>query len=50
MVQFGDVERLVEEAKETKVCPKLLPQPQALSDPQRLMNLKLELVATIDVG
>ena len=50
MVQFGDVERLVEEAKDTKVCPKLLPQPQALSDPQRLMNLKLELVATIDVG
>ena len=50
MVQFGDVERLVEEAKDTKVCPKLLPQPQALSDPQRLMNLKLELAATIDVG
>ena len=50
IVQFGDVERLVEEAKDTKVCPKLLPHPQALSDPQRLMNLKLELVATIDVG
>ena len=50
MVQFGYVERLVEEAKNTKVCPKLLPQPQALSDPQRLMNLKLELAAAIDVG
>ena len=50
MVQFGDVERLVEEARDTKVCPKLLPQPQALPDPQRLMNLKLELAAAIDVG
>ena len=51
MVQFGDVARFVEEAKDTKVCPQLLPQLQAiLSNPQRLMNLKLELAATIDVG
>lgn len=51
MVQFGDVERFVEEAKEAKVCPKLLPQPQAiLSSPQRLMSSKLELPVTIDVG
>ena len=51
MVQFGDVARFVEEAKDAKVCPQLLPQLQAiLSEPQRPMNLKLELAATIDVG
>ena len=51
MVQFGDVARFVEEAKDAKVCPQLPPQLQAiLSDPQRPMNLKLELAATIDVG
>ena len=51
MVQFGDVASFVEEAKDAKVCPQLLPQLQAiLSDPERLMNLKLELAATIDVG
>ena len=51
MVQFGDVARFVEEAKDAKVCPQLPPQLQAiLSDPQRLMSLKLELAATIDVG
>ena len=51
MVQFGDVARFVEEARDAKVFPQLLPQLQAiLSNPQRLMNLKLELAATIDVG
>ena len=51
MVQFGDVARFVEEAKDAKVCPQLPPQLQAiLSEPQRPMNLKLELAATIDVG
>ena len=51
MVQFGDVTRFVEEAKDAKVCPQLPPQLQAiLSEPQRPMNLKLELAATIDVG
>ena len=51
MVQFGDVARFVGEAKGVKVCPQLLPQLQAtLSDPQRQMNLKLGLAATIDVG
>ena len=51
MVQFGDVASFAEEAKDAKVCPQLLPQLQAiLSDPERLMNLKLELTATIDVG
>ena len=39
------------EAKNAKACPLLLPQFQViLSDPQRLMSLKLKLAATIDVG
>ena len=51
MVQFGDVTRFVEEAKDAKVCPQLPPQLQViLSEPQRPMNLKLELAATIDGG
>ena len=51
MVQFGDVARFVEEVKDAKVCLQLPPQLQAiLSEPQRPMNLKLELAATIDVG
>ena len=51
MVQFGDVERYMEEAKDAKVCPQILPQLQEiLSDPQQHMLLKLELAATIDVG
>ena len=45
MMQFGDVERFVEEAKDAKVCLQLLPQLQAI-----LMHLKLELAVTIDVG
>ena len=37
--------------KDAKVCPWLLAQLQPiLSDPQRLMSLKLELNVTIDVG
>lgn len=51
MVQFGDVERYMEEAKDAKVCPQILQQLQEiLSDPQQHMLLKLELAATIDVG
>ena len=51
MVQFGDLERYVEEAKDANVCPQILPQLQEiLSDPQQHMLLKLELAATIDVG
>ena len=51
MVQFRDVERYMEEAKDAKVCPQILPQLQEiLSDPQQHMLLKLELAATIDVG
>ena len=47
MVQFGDAARFVEEEKDAKVCPQLLPQLQAiLSDPKRLMSLRLELAAT----
>ena len=41
MVQFGDVERFVEEANDTKVCPQLLPQLKAiLSEQQRPSELK----------
>ena len=51
MVQFGDLERYMEEAKDAKVCPQILPQLQViLCDPQQHMLLKLELAATIDVG
>ena len=41
----------MEEAKDAKVCPQILPQLQEiLSDPQQHMLLKLELAATMDVG
>ena len=51
MVQFGDVERCMEEAKDAKVCPQILLQLQEiLSNPQQHMLLKLDLAATIDVG
>ena len=51
MVQFGDLERYIEKAKDPKVCPQILPQLQEiLSDPQQHMLLKLELASTIDVG
>ena len=51
MVQFGDVATFLEEAEDAKVCPQLLTQLQAiLSDPQRLKNLKLELLPLVDVG
>ena len=43
MVQFGDVERYMEEAKDAKVCPHILPRLQEiLSDPQPHILLKLE--------
>ena len=51
LVQFGDLERYIEEAKDAKVCPQILAQLQEiLSDPQQYMLLKLELAATIDFG
>ena len=50
-MQFGDIERFLIEAEATNVGPQLLPQLQAIfSDPERLINLKLELAITIDVG
>jgi len=51
MVQFGDLARYMEEAKDAKVCLQILPQLQEiLSDPQQHMLLKLELATIIDVG
>jgi len=51
MVQFGDLARYMEEAKDAKVCLQILPQLQEiLSDPQQHMLFKLELATTIDVG
>ena len=51
LMQFGDIERFLIEAEAAKVGPQLLPQLQAiLSDPVRLINLKLELAITIDFG
>ena len=50
-MQFGDTERFLIEAEATNVGPQLLSQLQAIfSDPERLINLKLELAITIDVG
>ena len=51
LMQFGDIERFLIEAEATNVIPQLLPQLQAIFfDPERLINLKLELAITIDVG
>ena len=51
VMQFGDIGRFLIEAEAPKVGPQLLPQLQAiLSDPVRLINLKLELAITIDFG
>ena len=51
LMQFGDIQRFLIEAEATNVGPQLLPQLQAIfSDPERLINLKLELAITIDVG
>lgn len=51
LVQFGDIKKFLEEAIAVNVGPQLVPQIQAiLSDPQRLISLKLELAITIDLG
>lgn len=51
MVQFGDLERYMEEANDTKVCPQIVTQLNYnVSDPQQHILLKLELAATIDAG
>ena len=44
MVQFGDLERYMEEEKDAKVCL------QILSEPQEHMLLQIELPGTIDAG
>lgn len=50
-MQFGDIERFLIEAEATNIGPQLLPQLQTIfSDPERLINLKLELAITIDVA
>ena len=50
-MQFVVIERFSIEAEATNFGPQLLPQLQAIfSDPERLINLKLELAITIDVG
>ena len=51
-MEFGDTERFLIEAEATRnVGPQLLLQLQAIvSDPERVINLKLELAITIDVG
>ena len=49
--QFGDVPRFRQEAAAEKIAPNIVPQLQdLLSDPESLVNLKLELAVIIDVG
>ena len=49
--QFGDVPRFLQEAAADKIAPNIVPQLQdLLSDPESLVNLKLELAVIIDVG
>ena len=49
--QFGDVCRFLKMAKEKKICAQIVPQLlEILSDPQRLIDVKLELAVTVDVG
>ena len=51
LMQLGDIERFLIEAEATYVSLQLLPQLQAIfSDPEQLINLKLELAISIDVG
>ena len=50
-MQFGDINRFLEEASAATVGPHLVPQIQAiLSDKQQVISLKLELAITIDLG
>lgn len=49
--QFGDVAGFLQTAKAENIDLKIVLQLQdILSDPQRLVNLKLELAVTVDVG
>ena len=46
-----DVEQYLQEAEVDRIAPRIIPLLQAiLADPERLVNLKLELAATINVG
>ena len=49
--QFGEVAGFLNDAEVENIAPKIVAQLRAiLSDPQRLVDLKLELAVTIDVG
>ena len=49
--QFGDVAGFLNDAEVENIAPKIVAQLRAiLSDPQRFVDLKLELAVTIDVG
>ena len=49
--QFEDVCGFLEMAKEKKICVEIVPQLlEIMCDPQRLIDLKLELAVTIDLG
>ena len=49
--QFGDVPRFLQEAAADKIAPNIVPQLQdLLSDPESLVNLKLEIAVIIDFG
>lgn len=50
--QFGDVPRFLQEATAEKISPNIVPKLQNLisADSGSLVNLKLELAVTIDVG
>ena len=49
--QFGDVEQFLQVAEVYRIAPHIVSQLQAiLADPEHLVNVKLELAVTIDVG
>ena len=49
--QFEDVFGFLEMVKEKKICAQIVPQLlELMSDPQHLIDLKLKLAVTIDVG
>ena len=49
--QFGDVAGFLNDAEVENIAPKIVAQLRAiLSDPQRLVDFKLDLAVTIDVG
>ena len=49
--QLGDICEFLEKAKQKKICAQIVPQLlEIMSDPQRLIDLKLEPAVTVDVG